>query len=102
MAGEKRSKATTEPTPDPRPEPADRPRPAHEVRLGRVKAAIWGNDSEHGVRYSVSVCRVYKDQQGKWRTTESFGRDDLLTLAKVLDRAHSWICDATQSQDVPF
>jgi hypothetical protein len=77
-------------------------RPATEIRLGRVKAAIWGNDSEHGVRYSVSVTRVYKDQQGKWRTTESFGRDDLLTLAKVLDRAHSWICDQTQSQDVPF
>ena len=93
-------------TPRPSPEPpgtgADRKRPAHEVRLGRVKAAVWGNEAEHGVRYSVSVCRVYKDGQGKWRTTESFGRDDLLILAKVLDRAHSWICDQTQNGEAPF
>ena len=66
-----------------------------------MKAAIWGNDTEHGVRYSVSVTRVYKDGQGRWQTSESFGRDDLLTLAKVLDRAHSWICDQAQG-DVPF
>lgn len=76
-------------------------RPAHEVRLGRVKAAVWANDTEHGVRYSVTVCRVYKDGQGKWQTAESFGRDDLLLLAKVLDRAHSWICEEGV-QEVPF
>lgn len=80
----------------------DRPRPAHEVRLGRVKAAVWANGSEHGVRYSVSVCRVYKDQDGKWRTSESFGREDLLVLAKVVDRAHTWICEQTQNADVPI
>ena len=86
------------PSPD---DPGDRKRPAHEVRLGRVKAAIWGNESEHGVRYSVSVCRVYKDGEGRWRTAESFGRDDLLPLAKVLDRAHTWICDQAGGQDAP-
>ena len=100
MANGKNGKAHSSPPPQ-QPDAQDRRRPAHEVRLGRVKAAIWGNDSEHGVRYSVSVCRVYKDGQGKWQTSESFGRDDLLTLAKVLDRAHSWICDQGQS-DVPF
>ncbi len=86
-----------EQTPPPQPQ-----RPAHEVRLGRVKAAVWGNETEHGVRYSVTVCRVYKDGQGKWQTSEGFGRDDLLLLAKVLDQAHTWICGATQSEVVPF
>lgn len=76
-------------------------RPAHEVRLGRVKAAVWGNQTENGVRYSVTMCRVYKDQQGKWQTADGFGRDDLLLLAKVADLAHSWICEATSS-DAPF
>ena len=68
-------------------------RPVHEVRLGRVKAAVWANEGEHGVRYSVTVCRVYRDQAQKWQTSDSFNRDDLLLLAKVLDRAHSWICE---------
>jgi hypothetical protein len=86
----------------PRPDAPDRRRPAQEVRLGRVKAAIWANDTEQGVRFSVSVSRVYKDGQGRWQTSESFGRDDLLTLAKVLDRAHSWICDQANNGDVPF
>lgn len=86
----------------PQPDAADKNRPAHEVRLGRVKAAVWANEADGGVRYGVTVCRVYKDQQGKWRTTDSFGRDDLLLLAKVLDRAHSWICEATSGQEVPF
>ncbi len=85
--------------PQTQPQPA---RPVHEVRIGRVKAAIWGNDGEHGVRYSVSVCRVYKDQNQKWQSTESFGKDDLLVLAKVVDLAHTWISDQTKGQDVPF
>lgn len=77
-------------------------RPVHEVRLGRVKAAIWANEGEHGVRYSVTVSRVYKDRQQRWQTTDSFGRDDLLVLAKVSDLAHTWISDQMRGQDVPF
>lgn len=82
----------------PQPQPQ---RPVHEVRLGRVKAAVWGNETEHGLRYSVTVARVYKDGQGKWQTSDGFGRDDLLLLAKVLDRAHTWICEASQPE-MPF
>lgn len=81
--------------------PREKARPVHEVRLGRVKAAVWANDGEHGVRYSVTVCRVYKDQGQKWQTTDSFGRDDLLVLAKVVDLAHSWVCENQRGQDVP-
>lgn len=79
----------------------DKPRPVHEVRLGRVKAAVWANAGEHGVRYSVTVCRVYKDQAEKWQTTDSFGRDDLLVLAKVVDLAHSWVCENQRGHEVP-
>lgn len=76
------------------------PRPVNEVRLGRVKAAIWANETENGIRYGVTVCRVYKDQQQKWQTSESFGRDELLLLAKVLDLAHTWICENAKGQEV--
>ena len=67
-------------------------RPVHEVRYGRVKAAVWENRTSGGTRHNVTVCRIYKDDEsGQWRDSQSFGRDDLLPLAKVVDEAHTWI-----------
>lgn len=65
-------------------------KPVHEVRLGSVKAAIWQNETSSGKRYSVTVSRLYKDGD-EWKRSDSFGRDDLPLLAKVVDQAHSWI-----------
>jgi len=65
-------------------------KPTHEVRLGAVKAAIWANDTKVGVRYGVTFQRLYKDGE-EWKTTDSFGRDDLPLIAKVADMAHTWI-----------
>lgn len=65
-------------------------RPIHEIRFGRIRAAIWENSGEHGTRYNTTVCRCYKSDEG-WRETQSFSRDDLLIVAKVLDLCHSWI-----------
>ncbi len=65
-------------------------KPVHEVRLGRIKAAIWANDTDHGVRHGVTISRLYKDGE-QWKETASFGRDDLLVVAKVADLANSWI-----------
>ncbi len=65
-------------------------RPVHEVRIGLVKAAIWAHQTDDSVRHNVTFERSYKDGE-EWKTTTSFGRDDLLTLAKVADLAHSWI-----------
>lgn len=67
-------------------------KPVHEVRLSLVKATIWENHVGESLRYNVTLSRAYKDGDA-WKTSESFGRDELLTLAKVVDRAHSWICD---------
>ena len=72
-------------------------KPIHEVRLGVMKAAVWRNVTEAGVRYNVTFSRLYKEGD-QWKSTESFGRDDLLLLAKVADQTHSWIC-ANQNQE---
>jgi len=68
-------------------------RPAHEIRLGFIKAVIWANRSGDGpTRHNVQIRRLYKDDpNGDWKSSDSLGRDDLLTAAKVLDMAHSWI-----------
>lgn len=73
-------------------------KPVHEVRLGAIKAAVWKNDTQNGVRYNTTFSRLYKDED-EWKTTDSFGRDDLLVLAKVADRAHSWIHEQSQEED---
>jgi len=65
-------------------------RPAAEVRFGNIRAAIWKNVSEGGPWYNVTIERTYRDGEDL-RSTQSFGRDDLLTLAKVADHAHSEI-----------
>jgi hypothetical protein len=69
---------------------SDKNRPVHEVRLGRIKAAIWENDTQNGTRHNVTVTRLYKDGDA-WKDSSSFGRDDLPLVAKVVDLAHTWI-----------
>jgi hypothetical protein len=71
-------------------------RPVHEIRLGLVKAVIWANQTDSGVRHQVSVARLFKDGDD-WATSETFGRDDLPLLAKVADMAHTWIFTQTQN-----
>ncbi len=94
---------TREPSESPATEPAPtKTQPVHVVRLRNIRAALWANDTEYGVRHNVTVARLYKDDDGQWRTSDSFGRDDLLLLAKVLDLAHTWICERVQGQEVPF
>lgn len=65
-------------------------KPVHEVRLGSIKAAVWKNETEAGVRYNATLSRIYKDGDS-WKSTASFGRDDLLIVGKVADQVHSWI-----------
>jgi hypothetical protein len=72
-----------------------RKRPIQDVRLGHIKAAIWENTVSDIVRYNVTFSRIYKDQD-EWKSSDTFGRDDLLVLAKVADQAHTWICTATK------
>lgn len=77
--------------------PKEKDKPVHEVRLGRIKAVIWANEVEGGVRHNVQLCRLYKKEDA-WEQSDSFGRDDLLLVAKVADLAHSWICERPQEK----
>src|SRR5260221_8224111 len=78
------------------PEEPPKQRPAHEIRLGRIRAAIWANQGDNGPWYNVTLSRNYKDGD-EWKSSTSFGRDELLTLAKVADLANSWIHGQAQS-----
>ena len=70
---------------------ADSPtRPVHEIRFGRIKAAIWENETESGTRHNVTFQRLWKDGD-EWRSSDSFSRDDLPLLMEMADLAHTWI-----------
>lgn len=71
--------------------------PAAKVRIGAVQAAIWENPTAIGTRFNVTVSRLYK-QEESWKSSNSFGRDDLLLLAKVIDRAHDLICQLQRGE----
>jgi hypothetical protein len=66
--------------------------PVAEVRFGNIRAAIWRNLGATGPWYNVTFERSYT-VGGEYRTAHNFGRDDLLTVAKVADIAHSEIFD---------
>jgi len=65
-------------------------KPIHEIRLGAIKAAIWENTHDNVTRHNVTIVRLYKDGED-WKSSDSFGRDDLPLLCKVADQAHTWI-----------
>ena len=73
-------------------------KPVDEIRIGRVKATIWRNGTDEQPRHNVTFGRLYKEAD-QWKTTQSFGRNDLLVLAKVADLAHSRIFALPQEED---
>ena len=76
----------------------EKKQPVHQIKLASVKASIWENSTESGPRYNVTFARLYKDGN-EWKFSDSFGRDDLLVLAKVADQAHTFICERLQTQE---
>jgi hypothetical protein len=72
-------------------------KPAHEIRLGAVKATIWENETTNGKRHNVTVAKLYKDGD-EWKRTDCFGRDDLPLVSKVADHAHTWIFENSNGQ----
>ncbi len=73
-------------------------KPVHELRLGRIKAAIWANETDNGTRHNVTITRLYKDGD-EWKTSTSFGREELPLVAKIADMAHTWIYQQGQENN---
>jgi predicted esterase len=73
--------------------------PAHKIRIGSLSVVIWRNTSiDKGTTwYSVNASRSYKNGDDQWKETDSLSFDDLLTMGKLLDQAHSWIAKQMQA-----
>ena len=76
-------------------------RPVPEIRVGRITATIWQNTpTDEGVFYSVHITRLFR-RGSTWDRTPAFGRDDLLTVAKVADLANTRIYELQKRNRIP-
>jgi hypothetical protein len=71
--------------------------PVAKLRLGLMNATIWERTTDTNAFYSVTFERRYRDGEGNWHTTHSYDVNDLLTLAKLVDQAHSKIVELRAS-----
>lgn len=69
----------------------EKKRPAHEIKLGLIRATIWANETEdRDVWFNVSVSRLY-ETNAKWKESTTFRRDDLPIAVKAMQMAYGWI-----------
>lgn len=65
----------------------DKKQPVLKLSAGPIKLAAWENDREGKKYFSVSIVRVYKDQNGEWKETSYFGDRDLLIVEALAREA---------------
>lgn len=66
-------------------------RPAHDIRVGRIRATIWIHQTDsRNATFNTTITRLYKDGE-VWKDSTVFYRDDLPIVAKVADIAYAWI-----------
>ena len=61
-----------------------------EIRRGLIKVRIWQRRSKNGVRYSLSVVRLFRNGD-QWKESTRLGRDDIPPVRLVLDEAYAWM-----------
>jgi hypothetical protein len=89
-------------------------RPAKVVRIRDIRGNVWANRTQDGrTVYNVTIDRLWKEddvvgaggevmKSGEWQTTGSFGKDELLLVAKVADLCHTWIYRQLQDRNESF
>jgi hypothetical protein len=67
--------------------------PVSSQRYRNLEAAVWRREGDLGPFYTISIKRSYKVED-KWNeSTISLSNDDLLPMARLLERAHDAIDD---------
>ena len=64
--------------------------PAFTDRRGRLRLAVWANQTDKGVRFSSEITRTWKDGD-EFRSTTRLDEQDLLAAARLAQLADDWI-----------
>lgn len=68
-------------------------KPVHRLKEKGIDVAVWENGSGDKRRFNTTLKRRYRDEEGEWHDTDSYGRGDLPLASKLLDLAYAWICE---------
>ncbi len=70
------------------------------ISVGRgIKAKVWTNNGSKSTWYNVTFARSYRDENGNYQDADSFGRDDLLYLARAAEKAFDFINSKLQADE---
>lgn len=72
-------------------------KPKAKFQAGAISCAIWENNVVVGDRDATmlkcTVERRYKDSDGEWQSSGSFGRNDIPLVQHVLAKAYAYIIE---------
>lgn len=68
-------------------------KPIQVLRRRGVKVSIFENRSGETVFHKISLQKIYREDGGEWKTTNSLGRDDLPIAQILIGRAWEFILD---------
>jgi len=74
--------------------------PVSSQRYRNLEVAVWRRDGEQDPFYTVSLKRSYKVEDAWKESTISLGNDDLLPMARLLERAFDAIDELYAAGDV--
>ena len=72
-------------------------KPVFKATIGFITASVWRNSKDGIVMYSTDITRSYRDKEGNWQSVSAFNHDDLLNVAKLAERAESFIAKDKQA-----
>jgi len=71
-------------------------KPVKQFRAGAVGVSIFRREHNGELYYNATPSRAYTRDDGRsWEYSDSFSRDELPIVAKLLEMAFSWIVSQT-------
>ncbi len=78
-------------------------KPVESFRRRGISVAVFENHAKKGDRdvkfHKIAPQRLYRDDEGNWQATTSFGRDDLPVLLLLLQRAWEHVLDIEANRE---
>jgi hypothetical protein len=62
----------------------DKKKPTFSIRVGKIKATAWKNTAGDSVFMSYKLTRSYKDKDGNWTDSDSYGIEDMPVVASLV------------------
>ncbi len=80
-------------------------KPKQKFSAGTISCALWENEATTDGRtvqlLKASVERRYKDKDGAWKSSGSFGRNEIPLVVYCLQKAYAAMVEGNEAEDVP-